>query len=95
MTDLTTTETILPPIGQHVGQLTRDLIARKGNGTEERARTKIGARGSVSVTRSDEGIMHLHCNDGYGGGSLMVRGPEDARAFAEALTAFADAVEEK
>ena len=42
MTDIATTETILPPIGQHVGDMTRALIERKVNGTEERAQIKFG-----------------------------------------------------
>lgn len=93
MNDLTLKDTILPPVGQHVAQLTRDLIARASNGTSEKAHIrKAATNASLIVNRETDGDMFLslHTNSM---GCLIVREPKDARMFSEALLAFADAVE--
>lgn len=89
--NIATTETILPPISAQTTEMVTALIARTANGTEERATLKIG-RGTVAINRTPEGRLFLHMYDGYAG-SCMASNADEARSFASALTAYADALD--
>lgn len=88
---IATAETILPPIAVQTADMVAALIARTRNGTEERARLALTGRGSVSISRTAEGRLYVHLSDGYSG-SCMASTADEARVFAAALTAYADAL---
>ncbi len=91
--NIATTETVLPPVALQITDFTRGLIARAGNRTNEGARIKIGRKATINIRRNDDGALSAFLHDGHGSGCTMVQTAEEARDFAAALTAYADALD--
>lgn len=94
---LTTTDTILPPVRQHVAEMTKGLIARAGNGTDESFTLPLGKhRDGLRVARDGkDGKVGLFLHGSYSSSCAFIQTAKEARTYAEALNAFADALDAK